>query len=172
MNYERLYELQKHCEKQLEPSDCYFCDLDELLKESEQYYSALAQEVNRLDENAWDFVKNEVSSDMNQHSDNRGWTQLFNKLNEVKGYIYLTDMGCVKVRFIPTSKKQNVETPDLRGEKDNETYLCEVKTINKSDYEIDRVKKRLDKSISYELNDGLKSQIKNRAQRARFSNNP
>jgi hypothetical protein len=63
----------------------------------------------------------------------RGWRALFDKLNEAKGYNYLTRIGCTNVGFIPRSQGQ--KTPDLEGFLGSERVLCEVKTINVSEDE-------------------------------------
>lgn len=158
--FERLYELQGMCDKCGEPSNCYFDNLDELLKIQKQLYTSLASELNRLDIESWKFVKKECGNELCQHDERRGWAQLFNKLNETKGYGYLLDQGCKKVQFIPRSKKNGIETPDLLGLIDEYKIICEVKTINHSDIEIDRRNKRECKEVVYQLNEGLCSQLK------------
>jgi hypothetical protein len=61
---------------------------------------------------------------------NRHWTALFETLNEIKGYIYLRDLGYRKVRFIPRDSRR---TPDLHGSAPFGDALLEVKTVNMSD---------------------------------------
>ena len=159
MNFTRLYEFKKICDELPNPSDCYFHDLDELLKNEKSCYTTLDNELNRLDEISWEFLKKECSHDLCQNNNKRGWTQLFNKLNEAKGYGYLVDKGCHIVEFIPTSKINGVETPDLKGSNEEANFLCEVKTINLSDFEIQRRANGSVKEVCYELNDGLRFQL-------------
>ena len=69
----------------------------------------------------------------------RGWDQLFDTLNEAKGYNYLARIGCTDIKFISRAKKGKVQTPDLRGLLGTTPVLCEVKTINVSDDEAKRL---------------------------------
>jgi hypothetical protein len=68
-----------------------------------------------------------------QKAANRGWSALFNILNEIRGYSYLKALG-YSVTFIPPSKKQGVRTPDLHGTARLGDALLEVKTVNMSDH--------------------------------------
>ncbi|WP_299977714.1 hypothetical protein [Desulfobacula sp.] len=159
LEFERLYELKVLCNHCNNPEICYFDDLDNLLKSHKQQYVQLAKELNRLDLESWVYLKKEFSHELCQYSEDRGWSPLFNRLNEAKGYGYLLDNGCKEVQFIPCSKKQGIKTPDLLGWYGETKFLCEVKTINKSDIEIKRRKNGLCKEVNYELNAGLQSQV-------------
>lgn len=175
MTFKRLYELKDISAKNGNSKDCYFEDLNELIGRENLYYTKLANELNRLDESSWKFLKKEISHELCIKNNKRGWAQLFSKLNEAKGYGHLLDKGCNKVNFIPKSQKNGVETPDLIVMDNEITFLCEVKTINKSDCEIQRRKDRSTKEVGFELNDGLKSQldkviIKAKSQLANYPN--
>lgn len=98
-------------------------------------------------------------------SEDRGWTPLFDRLNEAKGYGYLLDRGCSSPKFIRSDKKGN-QTPDLEASDGTSEYLCEVKTINISDEEIERRKKTKEKDVAYALNNGLKSKLEYDAKKA------
>ena len=69
-------------------------------------------------------------------NEGRDWTALFDTLNEVKGYIYLQDLGYNDVRFIPRSSEKKQKTPDVRGSGSLGDALLEVKTVNISDDDI------------------------------------
>jgi len=157
MNFHRLYELK---ELGGDNPDSYFNNLEELLKNQTNCYTSLAKDINRLDKDSWEFLRKECSNDLCNPDEKRGWSQLFNKLNEVKGYIHLLEKGCNNIKFIPKSTKNNEETPDLEGTSDKVSFLCEVKTINKSDVEIQRVENRECKEVGLHLNEGLRSQLK------------
>jgi len=159
MNFERLYEFKKLCTKFEKPCDCYFHNLDDLLKDQNTHYTNLAKELNRLDEISWKYLKEKCSPYLCLNNKKRGWEQLFNILNEAKGYGYLLDKGCNIVQFISTSRKGE-ETPDLEGSNKGAKFLCEVKTLNKSDCEIERREKRYAKGVEFNLNEGLQSQLK------------
>lgn len=66
------------------------------------------------------------------------WEPLYDTLNETKAYNYLKRIGCADVRFIPTSKAKGQKTPDLSAVSEGRNVLCDVKTINASDGEINR----------------------------------
>ncbi len=68
----------------------------------------------------------------------RAWEQLISTLNLARAFSYLLDIGCSNVRFIPRSDNQGTKTPDVEGMFGSTKILCEVKTINCSDYEVRR----------------------------------
>ena len=94
--------------------------------------------VQGLDAEAWEFLKGEALPRLKAQHSPRGWQQLFDTLNEAKGYNYLDRIGCKEIKFIPRAKTDNLQTPDLRGFLGSATVLCEVKTINVSDDETKR----------------------------------
>lgn len=157
----RLYELRKICEKCKNYANSYFIDLDDSLNYDykKQELISLNTLVSLLDDNSWNFIKNECCPDMCSYNKKRGWTQLFNKLNETKGYKYLLESGCEVVEFIPRSIREGIETPDLLGKIGLSIILCEVKTINQSDKEIERKEKGAVGEVETDLNSGLRSQI-------------
>src|SRR5262249_7370434 len=69
----------------------------------------------------------------------RGWHQLFDTLDEAKGYNHLVRIGCTDIEFLPRATTNQVQTPDLRGFLGATRVLCEVKTINVSDDEANRL---------------------------------
>lgn len=87
---------------------------------------------------AWAFLKSEALPLLNAPHPTRGWQQLFDTLNEAKGYNHLVNIGCKNIKFIPRAKTDKVQTPDLRGCLGAAKVLCEVKTINVSDHEAER----------------------------------
>ena len=165
----RLYELKKICEKCEGFTNSYFNDLDDSLNSDykKQKLISLNTLLSYLDDDSWNFLKNECCKDMCYRDDKRGWTQFFNKLNEVKGYKYLLNQGCSKVEFIPRSKKKGIETPDLIGIKGYSKILCEVKTINQSDKEIQRRINIEAKEVSFKPNNGLLSQVEKYIKKAK-----
>lgn len=160
MKFNRLYELKNICKKNKEQRDCYFANLDQMLTEQNSSYSLLEDNLGRLDDSAWSFFRDELKPYLFKKDKKRGWTQLFDKFNEAKGYGYLLDKGCSSVEFIPPSRVKGVETPDLLGRKGEEVYLCEVKTINQSDIHRERVIERKTGSVDDQLNEGLREQLK------------
>ena len=80
-------------------------------------------------------LKKKVFPYLTKRHTGRRWHQLFDVLNEARAYNYLISLGCLDVHFIPTSKNNGEETPDLEGVLCSRKVLCEVKTINISDKE-------------------------------------
>jgi hypothetical protein len=96
-------------------------------------------ELQGLDAEAWEFLKSEAKPRLKTAHPTRGWQQLFDTLNEAKGYNYLARIGCTDIKFIPLATTDKVQTPDLRGFLGATRVLCEVKTINVSDDEVNRL---------------------------------
>jgi hypothetical protein len=67
------------------------------------------------------------------------WQQLFDTLNQAKAYGYLKREGYQDVAFIPRSTIDGQQTPDLKATGKEGPVLCEVKTLNISNDEIDRM---------------------------------
>ena len=104
-----------------------------------QFFVALESELQGLDDEAWKLLKAEALPRLKSPHPTRGWQQLFDTLNEAKGYNYLAGIGCTDVKFIPRATTNKVQTPDLRGLLGPSRVLCEVKTINVSDDEANRL---------------------------------
>ena len=98
-----------------------------------KFFLALECELQGLDVEGWEFLKNEALPRLEAPHPTRGWQQLFDTLNEAKGYNHLVRMGCKAIKLIPRAKTDKVQTPDLRGCLGATVVLCEVKTINVSD---------------------------------------
>lgn len=133
-NFERINELVSLHSPDDERSRFYkfwesFSDIPERVKA----FKAIENELLSLDEQAWLFLKNEAKDLILKSNDQRGWNQLFEKLNEAKGYCFLKTIGCIDISFIPRAANNNIETPDLKGSKNGSLLLAEVKTINISD---------------------------------------
>ena len=114
-----------------------------------QAFSLIEKELSALDDISWSFLKNEAKNLCVKSDERRGSNQLFEKLNEAKGYCFLKSISCSDIRFIPRETKDNMETPDLVGWKNTSQVLCEVKTINESD---DLVSARINISGMYAQN--------------------
>ncbi len=134
----RLYELRD----QIKETDCpnaYFRDFENKLKDShwKEKYLDLEKELQGLDPDAWEFLKNEAAPYLIKDNETtRRWEQLFNTLqSQARAYNYLKKLGCTNVQFIPRSHKSRVQTPDLEGMMGLGKVLCEVKTINMSEKE-------------------------------------
>jgi len=120
--------------------NAYFQRFEETLRVSSsamRQFEDFEKEFGGLDDEAWNSLKAEAAHYlMARHAGGRGWQQLFDILNQARAYNYLVHIGCTSVRFISRAKKQGIETPDLEGVSGTGKVLCEVKTINISDQEI------------------------------------
>ena len=163
VKFDRLYEL-----RDLGGQEDYFSDIDERLDDSlsRKKSAQLAKLLNRLDEESWNYLKDQCKPLLSKVSEDRSWTPLFDRFNEAKGYGYLLDRGCSSPKFITISDKNGHQTPDLEASDGTSEYLCEVKTINISDEEIERRKNIEAKDVAYVLNNGLKSKLEDDARKA------
>jgi hypothetical protein len=133
---QRLSELREHsiglglATAYFQPDDDKFSNLGK-----RQAFLDVEAELQGLDDEAWELLKAEALPRLSAKHPTRFWQPLFDTLNEAKGYNYLAGIGCAGVRFIRRSTRK---TPDLRGLLAGEEVLCDVKTINISDVEVDR----------------------------------
>jgi hypothetical protein len=138
-DFERLSELRDFAIS-LNSPNAYFQNDDDKFNnpQKRKFFLDIEHDLQALDFDAWEFLKKETLPRLGAKHPTRGWHQLFETLNEAKGYNHLTRLGCTGIRFIPRSKTNNVQTPDLQGEIASMTVLCEVKTINVSEIESER----------------------------------
>lgn len=141
----RVYELRDLIEDQDSPRACFpnfdkfILDQDPSLDSMKQVWLAYEREFQRLDAASWKNMKDEARPYLNSFSDEgRGQEQLISILNQARAHNYLVDCGCFSVRFIPRASKKKQETPDLKGELNGKTVLCEVKTIHISKEEVEK----------------------------------
>lgn len=133
----RLYEL-KDAEPDPTHPDTYFRTFEKHLAENSHVlsiYKTLESTLALLDADAWRDLKERATLCLMKHREGRGWRALFDTLDEAKGYVYLQRAGCVDIAFI---KRTNRKTPDLRANLAGTRVLCEVKTINVSEEEVER----------------------------------
>jgi hypothetical protein len=113
----------------------HFLDFDNSLNNNQsklQAFEHLEKELQGLDSPSWDMLKCEIS-----RMKNITWTQFIDKMNEARGYNYLSKMGCNNIQFISSSAKRGVKTPDIEAMLGSVKILCEVKTIHISEDEKD-----------------------------------
>jgi hypothetical protein len=86
---------------------------------------------------AWAALKAKLTPLPKKHK-KRQLQPLYDALNEAKGYNFLVRMGCTNVHFIPVSTTKGQKTPDLGADAEGHKVLCDVKTINVSEEEVER----------------------------------
>lgn len=142
MEMPRVYELRDLIADRSNPS-AYFQTFDDSLRHAPSkklVWLAREREFQRLDDESWQFLKNEALPYLMARDAQRGWQQLISILNQARAHNYLLDRGCIEVHFIPRSKTEGEETPDIEGTLDGTKVLCEVKTVSISDAEAVRRK--------------------------------
>lgn len=133
----RVYELRDLLTDPV-PADAYFANFDASLTElpiKKARFIEIEGELQGLDAEAWAYLKAELSPLLRAKHPMRGWSQLFDKLNQATAYNYLKRVGCAGIRFIPEATANGRMTPDIAAMKDGRAVLCEVKTINTSEIE-------------------------------------
>jgi hypothetical protein len=118
-----------------------FRDLERSLGELPQklrQYRDVERDLQGLDTTAWTFLKEEVAPLLIAKNAVRSWEPVWNRLNQAKAYNYLKRSGYTHVAFIPPSAVKGKKTPDLGATDGTAKALCEVKTLNISDIEVER----------------------------------
>ena len=155
--YPRIYELWDFVPSP-HPPEAYFKDLDVSLAQISQkrkQYDDIESELAELDEAAWSFLKQEARPYVLKRDKHRDWQQLFDILNQAKAYGYLKREGCRDIAFIRRSTIDGQQTPDLKATGTEGPVLCEVKTLNVSKDEIDRMKTGGVGTTQVKLNDAF-----------------
>ncbi len=140
----RLYELKDQI-KQPNSPNAYFQDFESKLRNPhiKKKYLDLEQELRGLDSGSWKSLREEASPYLIKNNNTkRGWESLFNILNQARAYNYLKKIGCTNIQSIPPARKK---TPDLQGMMDSVKCICEVKTINVSEEEVNANKEAMDR---------------------------
>lgn len=152
----RVYELIDQINA--DPLKAHFNDFERSLADEPSMKPALVcleKELQQIDIIIWDQFKKEVE----QLS---SWRELMDRMNELKGYLYLMSLGCEDIKRVPRGKAR---TPDWRATCKGGKVICEIKTINTSDAEMEFRKGkevRCPNSItgtSWTLSDGCLNQI-------------
>jgi hypothetical protein len=133
----RIYELH---DLHPEPG-AYFHDLDRTLTEwpiKLACFQEVEVELQGIDPAAWAYLKCEVEPLLTAYDQVRGWQQLWDMLNQARGYNHLARLGCSDLRFIPRSTVGGQRTPDLEATHQGRKVLCAVKTLNISQEEAQR----------------------------------
>ena len=135
----RIYEL-KDLLRDPEAPKSFFKAFDCRLGISNQIMQAFVEreaELQQLNPISWNVIKEKAKPLLEIKDKKRGWHQLIDTLNEVRGYNYLSRLGCTEPRFIPRADSKGTRTPDLQGAIGILSIVCEVKTIHISEKEID-----------------------------------
>ncbi len=167
--FPRLFELSDLLPRPA-PADLALPALNQtLLKPGKREYSEKREvDLQGLDEAAWAAIKEKLKHwpKVRTH-EHRALEPLYEILNEAKGYNYLKRIGCSNIRFVSVSARQIGKTPDLAAEHGGQQVLCDVKTINRSDNEVERIRTGGVATSPERVPDELVTKIRKTAESAR-----
>lgn len=154
----RVYELRALIADQT-ADNAYFQDFDNSVRaepSKARVWFDREQVLQELDQDSWEYLKKELLPYLTAKSrSGRGWQQLITILNQAYAYRYLKHMGCLALAFISRATQRGQDTPDLEAELDGARVLCEVKTINISDAEVQARKSGTGRTTLDQLDHGF-----------------
>lgn len=101
--------------------------------ELDVYFSDLEIELAQIENSVWHDFMEKCLPQVNNFDPKYRWANLWNILNEVKGYIFLKKQGFERIEFLRVEK---YKTPDIKGwSRHHGTVLLEVKNVNRSEYD-------------------------------------
>lgn len=105
--------------------------------------------LDQLDSIAWDEFVKRVLPHSCMKDGTYGWRQYYSHLNEARGYVLLKNRRYSNIHFLPESgKERGAKSAEIIGGSSDSFAIVEVKTINLSNDEIERTRKRLDPTFS------------------------
>ena len=125
-HFPRLFDLYQHSERG-NPRNYFNVEFPLPLSEEEKRLA-------RLDSESWKVLREKAVPYVSVDDSLRRYQQLWNILDEARGYVFLADQGYEQIKFIEQdkSKRGGKQSPDLIGYKTDSTAVLEVKTINES----------------------------------------
>jgi hypothetical protein len=103
----------------------------------------LESQLARLDAAAWADLKPRAARcavAATPRQDGRGWQDMFDVFTEARAYGYLRAIGASDIRLVPRSDR--AKRPDLEAISAESKILCEVKSINVSDVQAEKNRRR------------------------------
>jgi hypothetical protein len=140
-----LYVISQHSN----PDDIHagYVELGKLYPYVQKDAELLEEKLAQLDPTAWEDLKSKLLSHSSSKQKSEKRKQFWELLNEVRGYVLLAGRGYSKIKFIPSAHKISEKRADLLAESPTRAIL-EVKTINRSDDDRERDRKRIDPTFS------------------------
>ena len=111
-DYPKLFELYKVAKQR--SLNNFFQELADKIQNTPDFdvFRKLEEGLSVLDSNSWNDFKPTVLQCSMKKNEFRGYSQLVDCLNEVKGYLYLKEQGYSNIEFIP---ELSTETPDMQA---------------------------------------------------------
>lgn len=129
-SFPRLFELYLASNTQA-PSNWFLQNgVIDALQRNDATARDIERELEELDDGAWDALKAKAKHYVHKTDEYGYHKQLFECLNEAKGYLYLKREGYKEIKFLEARLGQG--TPDLSGWRLGRLAAVEVKTVNES----------------------------------------
>ncbi len=112
--------------------------------------------LQRLEPQAWESLAIKALPFVTKKSAIRGHNQLFDHLDEGRGYALLADRGYETIHFIDTG---NARSPDLAGSRHGTTTILEVKSINRSQKDLIRLATPEARDVAFGVSNFLKRKL-------------
>ena len=125
-HFPRLRDLFEHSDRE-NPKNYFNVEFPLPLIEDERRFA-------KLDPASWEVLRDKAVPYVSIDDPQRNYQQLWNTLDEARGYIFLAEQGYDRIEFIKPgkNKKGGKRLPDLIGYKTGSSVVLEVKTINES----------------------------------------
>ena len=135
----RLFDLYQRSEK-AHPENYFTKILPNFAQDLwQRTYEAREEVLQQLDSKAWEQLVEKALPFVTARDAFRGWYQLINHLDEARGWVFLKERGFQQIDFI---QNQNVKTPDLVATRGSTTAILEVKSVNQSEVDVNRLAAR------------------------------
>ncbi|MDB6028302.1 MAG: hypothetical protein JWM68_4525 [Verrucomicrobiales bacterium] len=157
-NFPRLFDLYQRSNRGDQNNYFNFNDLFPIAYIAAGAFAEIERMLTKLDRESWEKLREKALPYIVKNSPRRGYHQLFNVLNEARGYVWLTDQGYSEVTFL---EDRTGKSPDLLANNCGSTAILEVKCVNQSDDDINQQVIQEHKTIKVEpkLSENFKTRI-------------
>ena len=158
-NFPRLFDLYQRSRKEDPKNYFNFKELFPIAYIGSAAFVEIERTLARLDAESWEKLRKKTLSFITKDSSRRGYHQLFNGLNEARGYGYLARQGYDQISFIDEYPARKL--PDLLAKKLGSMAILEVKTVNQSDEDIGQeiLQRHVATKVEPRLSEKFKSRI-------------
>jgi Holliday junction resolvase-like predicted endonuclease len=111
-----------------------FTELIESNPVAKKIYYDIECHLSDIEEEQWKLLLPKIVEKFRKHEGDRGWQQAINALQEGIAYSLLKNDGYSEIEFLP--RRTSLRTPDLIARRGNAQVTIEVKSINRSEAQI------------------------------------